>query len=68
MADATRDPLDHPMYRVAHLHGDRWVTLRPSQQHAPSDHGTDRTWDEGVAYECPECQEIVMVAPASEAA
>ena len=30
-----RDVLDHPLYRIAHLHGDRWVTLRPDQQHSP---------------------------------
>jgi hypothetical protein len=63
MTAATPDPLDHPLYRIAHLHGDQWVTLRPSQQHSPRDHDADGSWSDAVAYECPDCEEVVIVAP-----
>lgn len=68
MADSDRDPLDHPLYRVAHLHGDRWVTLRPSEQHAPREHDPDGTWSDGTVYECPDCAETVVIAPGGTAA
>ena len=40
-------PWDHPLYRVAHLHGDHWVTLKPEQQHSPADHGPGIEWTDG---------------------
>jgi hypothetical protein len=63
MADMIRDPLEHPLYRVAHLHGDRWVTLAPSQQHAPSEDAPTISLPDGSVYECPECSERIAVAP-----
>ena len=57
-----RDVLDHPLYRIAHLHGDRWVTLRPDQQHSPKA-DTPGEFSNGTVYRCTECEEYVFVAP-----
>jgi hypothetical protein len=57
-----RDVLDHPLYRIAHLHGDRWVTLRPDQQHSPKS-DTPGEFADGTVYRCTECEEYVVVAP-----
>lgn len=49
------DALNHPMYRIAHLHGNRWVTLQPDEQHNPrEDEATGRRardWQVGAAKE-----------------
>jgi hypothetical protein len=56
------DPLEHPLYRVAHLHGSTWVTLRPEEQHSPAE-DAGGPWDEGAVYRCEECGERVAIAP-----
>lgn len=57
-----RDVLDHPLYRIAHLHGNRWVTLKPQDQHSPhADSAPD--WKDGTVYRCIECEEYVVIAP-----
>ena len=63
-APAKRDAMDHPMYRIAHLHGDRWVTLKPHEQHSPK---ADMPGGipEGIVYRCQECEEYVVIAPPS---
>jgi hypothetical protein len=57
------DPLDHPLYRVAHVHDGRWVTLVPSAQHAVRDHDPDGSWAGARLYRCETCGELVAVAP-----
>jgi hypothetical protein len=68
MTEAARDPLDHPLYRIGHLHGDRWVTLRPTDQHAPREHDPDGAWADGVVYVCPTCDEQVVIAANTDGA
>jgi len=58
------EALDHPLYRIGHLHGDRWVTLRPEAQHSPREHDPDGQWPDGVVYRCDECGEQVIIAAA----
>jgi hypothetical protein len=57
------DVLDHPMYRVAHLHGDRWVTLKPEEQHSARQHHPGTDFPDGDVYLCVECEERVVIAP-----
>ena len=61
-SSAPRDVLDHPLYRIAHLHGDRWVTLRPDQQHSPKADAPGE-FAGGTVYRCTECEEYVVIAP-----
>jgi hypothetical protein len=61
-SSASRDALDHPLYRIAHLHGDHWVTLRPDRQHSPKADLPGAPKD-GTVYRCTECEEYVVVAP-----
>jgi hypothetical protein len=61
------DPLDHPLYRVAHLHDDRWVTLTPAAQHSPLEHDPDGAWTGARLYRCDTCGELVAVAPTEPA-
>src|SRR5262247_3766263 len=53
-SSAPRDTLDHPLYRIAHLHGDHWVTLRPDQQHSPKA-DMPGGFSNGTVYRCTEC-------------
>ena len=55
------DPLDHPIYRVAHLHGNEWVTLRPEEQHSPREDELGGEWAGGTIYHCEECGERVAI-------
>lgn len=55
---------DHPLYRMAHLHGNRWVTFKPAEQHNPSEDDPGGPWANGVVYRCTECDESVVLAPA----
>jgi hypothetical protein len=57
------DPLDQSMYRVAHLHGSEWVTLRPADQHSPRVHDPNGEWATARMYKCPSCEETVAIAP-----
>jgi hypothetical protein len=57
-----RDALDHPLYRIAHLHGDRWVTFRPDEQHSPRADAPGE-WQDSTIYRCTECEESVLIAP-----
>jgi hypothetical protein len=57
------DPLEHPLYRVAHLHGTEWVTLRPVDQHSTREEDASRPWAGARLYECPRCEETVAIAP-----
>ena len=59
---AQRDILDHPLYRIAHFHGDRWVTLKPTEQHSPRA-DMPGEFQDGTVYRCTECEEYVVVAP-----
>ena len=56
------DPLDQTMYRVAHLHGSEWVTLRPQDQHSPKVHDPSGQWARARMYSCPRCEETVAIA------
>jgi hypothetical protein len=56
------DALDHPIFRIAHLHGSEWVTLRPEQQHSPRQDESALPWPDGTVYECETCGERVLVA------
>lgn len=58
------EALDHPLYRIAHLHGSEWVTLRPEEQHSPSQDEPARPWADATIYRCEKCEERVIVAPA----
>lgn len=55
--------LDHPLYRMAHLHGDRWVTFSPAEQHNPSEDDPSGPWASGIVFRCAECDERVAIAP-----
>jgi hypothetical protein len=57
------DPLRHPLYRIGHLHGNRWVTLKPADQHAPQQDRPAMPWTDGTIYKCEECEEYVVIAP-----
>lgn len=61
---ATADPFDHPLYRIAHLHGDTWVTLRPEEQHSRRDDDPALPWPGATVYRCETCGERVVVGPA----
>jgi hypothetical protein len=56
--------LDHPLYRMAHLHGNRWVTFSPAEQHNPSEDDPTGPWASGIVFRCAECEERVVIAPA----
>ena len=58
-----RDALDHPLFRMAHLHGSEWVTLRPEEQHSGHHDDAGTAWEGATFYRCEECEERVMVAP-----
>jgi hypothetical protein len=58
-----RDALDHPLFRMAHLHGSEWVTLRPEEQHSAHHEDIGAAWEGATIYRCEECEERVMVAP-----
>ena len=60
---ASVDPLDSSMYRLGHLHGNEWVTLKPSDQHSPTVHDPSGSWARGRMYQCERCDEKVIVAP-----
>lgn len=60
---ASPDPFDHPLYRIAHLHGDTWVTLRPEAQHSRREDAS-LPWPDAVVYRCETCDERVVVGPA----
>jgi hypothetical protein len=55
-------PEDHPLYRIAHLHGSRWVTFKPQEQHSPRGDEPGLPWVDGTVYRCEECDERVVVA------
>jgi hypothetical protein len=57
------DPLAHPLYRIAHLHGSEWVTLRPEDQHSPQGEDVRVPWEGARIYHCEQCGERVVVAP-----
>lgn len=61
-ADPPASIFDHSMYRMAHLHGNRWVTFTPDEQHDPSEDGP--AWAGATVLRCSECDERVVVAPA----
>jgi hypothetical protein len=56
--------LDHPLYRLAHLHGSTWVTLRPDDQHNPSEDDPSGPWANGIVFRCAECDERVVISRA----
>lgn len=56
------DVLDHPMYRIAHLHGTQWVTLRKEEQHS-GHHDPEAPWPGAEVYRCETCDERVLIAP-----
>ena len=56
--------LDHPLYRMGHLHGNRWVTFTPTEQHNPSEDDPHGPFANGVVFRCTECEETVVIAPA----
>jgi hypothetical protein len=58
------DALDHPLYRIAHLHGSEWVTLRPEEQHTGHHEDLPAGWDGATVYRCEGCDERVVVASA----
>ncbi len=58
------DALDHPLYRIAHLHGSEWVTLRPEEQHTGHHADLEPGWEGATLYRCEDCGEQVMVASA----
>ena len=62
---AAGDPLDSSMYRLAHLHGNEWVTLKPGDEHSPKIHDPAGAWARGRMYQCESCDEKVMIAPNS---
>jgi hypothetical protein len=66
-AGPSGDPLDHPLYRVGHLHDARWVTLTPVAQHGIHEHDPDGSWAGGRLYRCETCGELIAVAPAEPA-
>jgi hypothetical protein len=55
---------DHPLYRIAHLHGNEWVTFRPEEQHSPTEDEPGLPWHGGQVHVCEGCGERVVVAPA----
>ena len=55
------DPLDHSLYRVGHLHGSEWVTLKPSDQHSPRADASGE-WTGANIWVCPRCEETVAIA------
>jgi hypothetical protein len=57
------DPLDNPLYRIAHLHDSRWVTVKPEDQHSPKADQLGDDWAGGSVYKCEECEEYVVIAP-----
>jgi hypothetical protein len=59
---ANVDPFDHPLYRIAHLHGSTWVTLRPEDQHGRSD-DLPLPWPGATVYRCETCEERVVIGP-----
>jgi hypothetical protein len=63
-ATGKAEALEHPLYRIAHLHGSEWVTLRPEAQHSPRQDEPDRPWADATIYRCDTCDERVIVAPA----
>ena len=62
-SESTRDPLDHPLYRIAHLHGSEWVTLTPEGQHSPREDEPGGHWANASVFHCETCGERVMIAP-----
>jgi hypothetical protein len=56
------DPFDHPLYRIAHLHGTEWVTLKPAAQHSRRVDATGE-WEGANIYVCPTCEETVAIQP-----
>ena len=55
--------LDSPLYRMGHLHGSRWVTLKPDEQHNPSEDDPSGPFANGIVFRCEECDERVVIAP-----
>ena len=58
-----RDALDHPLYRIAHLHDAEWVTLRPEEQHDARHDGMEPPWPGATTYVCDRCGDRVVAAP-----
>ena len=57
------EAIDHPLYRIAHLHGTEWVTLVPDAQHSPREDVPGHPWANATLYRCETCGERVAVAP-----
>ena len=55
--------LDSPLYRMAHLHGNRWVTFKPEEQHDPSEDDPSGPFANGIVFRCEECEERIVIAP-----